>query len=162
VRPPDIAGRSTNAWRLTPTAETAKPSGLDSWLIHDPGIHAFWSWWIVSGCSLRDIPGAPPAKLQRPDMSHEILILALNPEKPPIDPDLPVGLGGQRVHHLEPLDLVCQVGGITDEDANRLIMLLCRVFCDGLSHPDADFRVVNEQMVIGTAAHFAAGMHQAS
>lgn len=159
-RPPDIAGRRAKVWLVTPTPACAAKSQacLETWLVHYPGIHPFWSWWAVSVCSLADMPGLPPAQIRLDGASHEVIIVALNPEagEPNVDDQF------DALPWMSPPELCHQVKRLTDDQARRLVGQLCRAFADGVSAPDGDYRSRNEALLTGTAAHLAAGLHEVS
>lgn len=147
------------AWkaRQRPQDRLEWPLGLDRWFIHAPGAHPLWDWHTLSGCALRDHPGLPPAKLARPDMTHEIGIEAIDPRwEVVVDPDDAERCGR---HLLLPPNVIHQLSGLTDETATELQFLLVRAIVTGLTSPDEDFRAQNRDMLDATAAHLRQGLH---
>ena len=167
---PAIVGPRGRAWRGEDFPKPAEPwrpdwdANCGMWLINVPGCHPFWSWWIVSAVHLRPIEGVKPARLQRPTSTHELMILALNPECGEPDPnDYHAWVDRQRAekraHFMTPADLSHQVDAATDEMVTEVCRLLVKAFCDGGSGPDQDYRGLNAQLIDGTLAHMRDGKH---
>lgn len=176
---PDISGRAGRAWKFktTPEEQKRKPHGLDAYLVHQPGVHAFWSWWLITGCDLDDgdsdpnVYGKMPAIKKSWANTHEFMCVALNPEsghfagtEPPegwdateTDPESRVGR-----HFLTPFEFVHQERLRDSEQANEIMRLFVKAVCDGLTAADADFRSRNIQMLAATADHFRRGKHDLS
>lgn len=164
---PDItAGRSPRAaWKQTPNERSDYPADRGTWLVYCPGGHPFWSWWVISLVSLIDIPGQPPAHFQYPGATHELLIMALSPEKEwssiwkricvlqPGDerPLLPL---------LIPLDLVHQFTVPNDASAIALQGILVERCMLGDISPDSDYASLWRRIIDATAADFR-GAHGA-
>lgn len=161
MRDPDITGTHARAWKASPSAElrTQWPAGLDMYLVHCPSAHPFWSWYVVSGCSLAPMPGLPPAKMHRPGMSHEVMVFALDPDFKPDDDWCSAGDKRWAKHLLTPANLCEQFGDLTDDQANELVWLLVRAFCLGHASPDSDHASRNRELLAGTADHLRAGRH---
>jgi hypothetical protein len=175
---PDISGTSARAWlfKSTPEERARKPHALDAYVIHQPGVHAFWSWWLVTGCDLYDDPdpttfGKLPADKKATGNTHEFLCFALDPKhfngsEPPEgwdateeqgDPPTRVMrnfLTPQEFHHQEVLR--------DNEQANEVMRLFVKAVCDGHTAADADFRARNKSMLAATADHFRRGIHDIS
>jgi hypothetical protein len=175
---PNIEGQAGRAWlfEVTPEERALKPFALNAYLVHQPGVHAFWSWWFITGCSLSD-DGADPAvfgkfkaQLHRPGVTHEWSCWALNPETgfyardkatPPegwdsIDEDNPARVGR---HWLLPAEFIYQDELRDNDQANEVMRLFVRAVCDGITVADADFRQRNIGLLKGTCAHYRAGKH---
>lgn len=165
TKEPDVKGVFGKAWKGSrpPADKLAEipdwKAGLDLWLLHCPGAHPVWGWYIISGCSLGDIPGVPPAKKHRPDSTHEVICYAMDPAWTPDDGWCVDGEGRWAKHFLTPANLVEQTYDFTDDLANELLFLLVRAFCTGHANPDTDFRTTNTMLVRGTADHLRRGMH---
>ena len=145
---PQVFDKAGSAWRgvVTPEHRAAWPAGLDVWLVHVPKAHPFWSWYIVTGCSLRDLETVAPARKQSPEMDHEINIVALHPDFF-IDEQW---LSRWAAFALTPLNFSEQVVGLEDEEVNRLIIDFVFGFCSGVLNPDSDFRSINRNYMNGT------------
>lgn len=156
---PTISGVAGRAWKLS--VESDKPdhdASIASWLVNVPGAHPFWSHWLVGMCSLRDIPGVPPAKRSYPEAEFEFLIASIDPsEMPSPMPEVGKACGGFPL--LSPFDVVFQFHGVIDADAGRICELAVRAMCDGRLSPDQDFRSAWEATLTKTVEHFRTGKH---
>lgn len=147
--PPDIIGSQATAWRDKPAPELLAqfPAHVGYWLIHMPGVHAFWSFWTVSIASLRDLQGVPQATVKVPGATHEILAFAVDPDWKPIAEWWTQGPDAVGRKLMEPVDLVHQFALDDDERARDLGELFVRACCDGRTAPDSDFRQANIQLI---------------
>lgn len=153
--PPDLTGRAGQAWRAThsPDELVQWPASVALWLVHQPGVHAFWSIWRLGVVSLRELPGLPPAHKTQPNASHEFMIDSVNPDyEPKADWRLVTGK-----HLMTPTDLVTQAADLTDEQAAEVAARLVRMFCDGLSAADSDFRHANMKLIENMAEQIRRG-----
>lgn len=174
----DITGTSARAWKLavTPEERALKPHSLDLYLIHQPDVHPFWSWWLISGCDLYDDPnptvyGRLPPKKSGAEKTHEFLCFALSPEsghyagtEPPAGWDSTEEKNPARVfrHAMRPAEFVHQEQLRDNDQANEILRLFVRAVCDGRTAADSDFRSRNVRMLAATAEHFRAGKHDLS
>ncbi|MGW0599939.1 hypothetical protein ACWD11_22685 [Streptomyces sp. NPDC002776] len=108
------------------------PATLDAWIITSPYWHPIWHQYQLAVISLADIAGAPPARLQRPGVTHEILVVALNPEHGPYTAD---DLPADGLPFLTPINIAEQVTS-TDHEARRLGALCVQAVVDGLLCPE--------------------------
>jgi hypothetical protein len=86
---------------------------------------------------LRDVEGIMAANKSRPDVTHELLIVALSPEAqlPKVDgPEFPVA------HMLTPVDVAEQVTLPDDGVASILVDEAVKAIVEGQLSPDQDFR----------------------
>lgn len=138
MRPPDKTGPAARAWLRALPAVQAVPdweATLRFWYVDAPHAHPFWHWYVVSCISLRPLPGVRPAALQYPEATHEMMILALNPDSdPPPGPDV------EKLDHLVSIDFVGQFHGVTDDQAAAICDEAIDRICDGTLSPDQDFR----------------------
>jgi hypothetical protein len=172
---PDITGRAGRAWKFKIDAReaAAKPHALDAYLIHQPNVHAIWSWWLFTGCDLYDDPdsatwGKLEPKKVSPGMTHEFICYALSPEsghyagtEPPEGWDSTEASNPARVfrHHMVPMEFVHQERLRDSDDAREIQRLFVQAVCDGKTAADADFRGRNVMMLKATAEHFRQGKH---
>lgn len=77
-----------------------------------------------------------PAQLRYPDASHEIVIIALNPNVE-VDPGDPKSFGRA---YLTPINLSYQLRGSKDEDALHLYTAFLEALSSGEVSPDTDHR----------------------
>lgn len=92
---PTFTGPAGSAWdlfdeicsweRTRPDYNVDHEAGLTFWLVQlDPPQHPAWSWYMLSTIHLRPVPGQSKAPtLHYPAATHELLVLALDPEKCP-------------------------------------------------------------------------------
>lgn len=148
LRPPDLTGPAGRAWKvqIAPDLPTGT-TGVALWVLHLPGIVPFWSWYAISVVHLRDQPGTRPAVIQVEGATHEVLVMALDPEAGP-----PGEEGGwdldrpeQLPRHLSPLEVVRQIVGITDEGGQEIANQLASAAVTGLYVPDSDRRALHFQ-----------------
>ncbi|WP_181871608.1 hypothetical protein [Sphaerisporangium album] len=128
-----ITGAYGTAHRIPPTNYQAHArAALDGWIITAPIWHPLWSQYTLSVVTLADIPGVPAANKQRPDVTHELLVAALNPEHGPVRAE-DVQEGSLRL--LTPVNIAEQVT-TTDERAVQLAELCARAVVDGVLCPE--------------------------
>lgn len=128
-----LVGTHGNARRLDRAAfHASHPAGLDSWILTGPRWHPIWYQYNLGVVSLADAPGLPPAKLQRPGVTHELTVFALNPEHGPLDAR---HLPEEPLPFLTPVNIVEQVT-TTDQRARELAFLCARAVVDGLLWPE--------------------------
>lgn len=176
MKTPDMLGQSARAWKfhITPEEAARKPHGLDCYLIHQPGVNVFWSWWVFTGCDLYDDPdpsewGKLPPKKHHATATHEFLCLAISPEsghyagiEPPDGWDSTDDRHPARVfrHFMKPAEFVHQEQLADNDQAKEIMRLFVKAVCDGHTAVDADFRRRNIQMLAATAEHFRQGKHE--
>lgn len=148
-RTPDLTGPGGEAWRITLRPQTpAETGGVAVWLVHAPHAHAFWSYYAMSVVHLRPIPGVKPAHRVHDDVTHELLVLALDPGYAPPDP-----MDWRDMHYLTPADVVEQFQVPDDTAATRLLEAAVRTCCRGVVSPDQDYRSWWRGAIAKTAAH---------
>ena len=104
-------------------------------VLHVPASHPVWPWKVCSVITLADIEGLPPANKMRPEMTHELLVLSINPEA-----DLSaVPATAKGVLRLEPPDIIHQFVG-SDHDARELHSYVISGMLSGALIPDTDWR----------------------
>lgn len=161
-RAPTRAGSRGRAWRLdfAPEVLRANPAHVGSWLVHAPHSHPHWPWKIVACVSLAQVSGVEPAKLTRPGMTHEFLVLSLDPDRLPNPLEhIETFERGTKVSFLTPFEVAHQVALRHDVDARRILDSLARAFVDGLLVPDQDHRASINGCLDTTAACYRAGKH---
>jgi hypothetical protein len=120
----------------------AFPANLDTWIITAPIWHPLWSQYNLSVVSLADIPGQQDAIKHTPDATHELLVLALNPDHGPYGCET-------RPNDLEvllPVNISEQFT-TTDDHARELAELCVKAVLDGRLNPetgDAPTRIREE------------------
>lgn len=162
--PPTFTGRGGTAWRLrlAPLGDRARPdwdATVDAFILRVPEAHPFWDHWLVSLIHLRPIAGVKPATIRLTGATHELLIMALDPEcaLPGLDVD-----ASFHPRWLSPIDVVEQFQATDDAVAAQIFELAVRVIVDGQASPDQDWRAWWKEAVATTARHYADGTHRVS
>lgn len=136
TRVPDFTGRLGQAWTLPvdPSMIVAPEQAATLALVFLalPPVHPLWPRYLLCGIHLRDVEGQskPPTK-RSPNATHELMLIALNPEKGEYTPENvseKLLAGGC---YLTPLNIVEQVEDLTDEQFRQLVPLIARALCDG-------------------------------
>jgi hypothetical protein len=132
---------------------------LYSYLIQHPTAHAFWSYWVMYVMHLRPMSDLKDAEKTHPDNTHEITIMALNPDKYQGDPDptqefYPV---------LTPIDVCCQFHVDSDADAVRIAdhCIKAMLALSPGATPDSDSQKVWERAITRIAAGMRSGEYKA-
>jgi len=140
MKSPDFFGKAGSAWRIKlpdPPIRPAHKATLIEYLVAGIGYHPLWNHWYVSLISLEEIPGVPSAKKYYPEATYEIMVVALNPDKPLPDPDR---IHEKTSHILRPIDGIYQFHGVTDDEAKEMVTDLVKEIVAGQLSPDSDFR----------------------
>lgn len=151
MRDADLVGKHGQAWsnRIIPSA--AWPATLGQWLVHAPGRHAFWEYWVASLIHLRPIPGDSRTVVKKYlAAEHELMVFALEPDKP-MDPD------GAEWHYMEPADLLYQFDGLEDARAVQLVEGYVKAIVEGGQSPDSDARRWWERTLGSVVSQFKCG-----
>jgi hypothetical protein len=159
-------GSYGHAYRIIETDPARKNADVSTWLITIPNSHPFLTQWLLSCCELRTVlPGHPPAKLQFPGATHEILEFALNPDHGPYSVDnygsICQRLGG--IPLLQPVNLVTQFEA-TDNEMKTLLFYAMAAVCNGqlAAEPPLgyeSFRDGWKQSLVKTLAHIRGEAH---
>jgi len=112
--------------------EAVSPAALDSWIITAPCWHPHWTQYALALVSLAHIPDVPQAQLHRPGMTHEINVVALDPEHGPYDAHT---LSPGRLRYLLPVNIAEQVA-TTDETARDLTQQCAHAVVHGALCPE--------------------------
>lgn len=133
THPDELTGAFGIARRIpSDSYRTSHPAGLDGWIITAPLWHPAWAQYNLGVVSLADIPGLPPANLHRPGVTHELTVVALNPDHGPYDARrLPAG----GLHFLTPVNIAEQFTA-NDDQARSLALLCARAVVDGVLCPE--------------------------
>lgn len=132
---PDIVGSMGSAWRmdLDKLCESAahRACAVSQWLIFAPYAHPLWHSYALGCITLREVDGFPPAKINLPGATHEVLLFALDPGKPyQTDAHPPV---------LNPANFCGQFIEPSDEAAAARIEATVRDVIEGRLNPDTDY-----------------------
>jgi hypothetical protein len=119
------------------------PHGMTiRWYLCDGPWHPLWYQFILGCVHLRPVEGMPPAKLHFEGATHEVHVIALNPDYGPytvermyakgLTPEVP----GKSLM-LTPIDVTEQVVA-TDAEMHELVGLLAMGVADGMLNPSTD------------------------
>jgi hypothetical protein len=136
---PDLQGANGLAWkhdieacaRRYPSGPTAELT-VASWIVEARYAHPIWHSYVIAAVALRDVPGVPKAVIHRPGATHEVMVYALNPDKPRAVNDGP--------RFLTPANFHGQWIAGSDAEAARFIEETVQLVIDGNLSPDTDFR----------------------
>lgn len=159
MRPPDYQGVYGQAWQFRGELKDEAwrvDRWCGTWLVRCPGAHPFWSFHTIQAISLAEHPEQPnPPFLRFPGATHELMVLALNPEHDAgIDPDVM-----ESMKWMVPPDFAGQAILPSDAHAKELVEFAARACCDGVIVPDSDFRAHWQGMLDRTAEHMRIGGH---
>jgi hypothetical protein len=111
----ELHGPNGRTARLLPPGHHADhPAVLAIWIITAPDAHPLWSQYALSAVTLADLPGVPEARKRNDTVTHELTVLALNPDHGPYD-----NATVERMRYLGPVNVVEQFTA-TDEHAREL------------------------------------------
>lgn len=130
--------------RATPMIHSNKYT-VAAYLIESNGFHPMWNQWIASCITLKDFEGEEKAIKQTPDKTHEISVLAINPDSP-IKPDIG---DGDVIITLSPPDQVIQITAASDEEAKEKLDMAIELIKVAKLSPDSDYRSLWEQVIGG-------------
>jgi hypothetical protein len=143
------------AWKIPPPKSDKAHGTVAAWVVHAPHSNLMWSWYFVGTVHLRGVEGLEEPHLHFPGATHEIVIMALNPEYP-----LPEVGNWKNAQFLWPPDLTHQFIVSRDEEAQELTDLVVEQIVRGKSC-DSDHRTYWIAAVDATAEHFRIGGHPA-
>ena len=160
--PPDFSGPFGKAWRiaLAPIGQRSKPdfdATLDLFLVQRSGAHVCWDHWLVSIVHLRPMAGVRPARINLEGATHELMIVALDPEQPL--PGLDSTAPGWRSAWLTPIDVMEQFACPDDAMAHHFLELSIQAIVNGFLSPDQDDRARWKASIAETSRHFTNGTH---
>jgi len=153
MRPPDKQG-PWKAWLSKAAPRSlAQTATIRAYLLHCPGAHAAWSYWMVDLIHLRPIEGVPPASKSYAEAEYELISIALNPaHDAALDPD-----DASTFRHLRPIDFAHQFHGVDDASAIDLLDRLVDLVVAGRLSPDSDYARAWKQLLWGSIEHLTTG-----
>lgn len=131
--PDELTGPYGTARRIPRAHYAAEwPATLDAWIITASCWHPFWSQYTLAVITLADVPGMPAAVVEQPDMTHQIIVMAMNPDRGPYTPD---SFAEKTVQYLTPGNIGEQFPA-TDDRAVEIAELCVRAVVDGVLNPE--------------------------
>lgn len=131
-----------------------------SWLIYAPNAHPLWTFHNLYVVRLREVPGLPPPALRFPAATHELGVLALNPEHQPYTTEKVLELSkAHGLPYLTPHD-VCEQFQMSDDEAKLLAAYAARACAHYVLTPDEDFRAQWRVSLTKTLAHIRGEEHE--
>lgn len=128
---PEIISRYGRVWVLT-IPETLRMAQIKAWVASVPSAHPVWSMYYFSLIHLRPHEGSPDAVKYSPSATHELSVLAIKPNVPVMQGEVP--------SFLMPPNFIGQFAADSDTDAIEWVMRCLHEVCDGALSPDKDFR----------------------
>lgn len=166
--PPEARSPIVGPWATCEEAAIADvprwAAAVSAWLITSPHFHPAWSQWILAVNQLRDMPNLHPAVLTFEGASHEISIVALNPDKPAAIGDL--ADPAWKMRYLLPVNINYQFTA-TDDEMRYVCALMCWSISAGhhtpepafSGGPDSDWGRGWLASITKTLAHFRGEVH---
>lgn len=143
---PTLTGRAGRAWeidmekaramaaRLRPDA-TKNDTTVGCFCAEAPYAHPIWHSYMIGIYHLRPLEGIPAAKINLPGATHELIVVALNPELP----RTPFVAGEEFPKFLTPINFCAQIICPDDAAAHALLKGAVQDVIDGKLNPDTDY-----------------------
>lgn len=80
--PPDLLGPFGKAWVYDRPNAPPIPASLRVWVVEAAWAHPVWHSYLIGVCHLRPLEGCPPAVINLPGATHEVTVMALDPDHP--------------------------------------------------------------------------------
>lgn len=135
---PTVTGTHGRAWLIDlelfrRIGTQAADAGVAQWVVEAPAAHPFWHSYFVSLVHLRPIPGTPDPLIYDPRATHELVIMAMDPDHP--RHAQMIG-GGWR--WLEPANFAAQLIEPSDVTADAQVRAAVEAIVAGTLNPDTD------------------------
>jgi hypothetical protein len=130
------------------------------WLMTAPAYHPFWSQYLLIVVRLTDgLPGFPDPHHQFEGTTHELMVVALNPDhRQTVETANACLAGGSMPHYLVPQNVVEQYIA-TDDEMRKLASLCAQGVVHGVLNPDTDGRSNWLPATTKTLAHIRGEIH---
>lgn len=119
-------GSAEQVW--LPEGHTA----IAAWVLNAPSWHPIWSQYMLSVVTLEDREGWPPAKVDFDGATHELQVLALDPDHKVTGN---IMKDGKELHYLLPVNVAHQFIA-TDEEMTELLRLAVSACVNGALNPE--------------------------
>ena len=136
-RIPDLIGIAGKAWKqdlegYRKLHPEEADGALCGWIVFDPCAHPLWHYYLVCCVFLRAVPGVPPAKINLAGATHEIFVIAFDPDQKRIPLNDPPRM-------LTPINFAGQWISESDEQAIAKVEGAVMEIVRGTLSPDTDF-----------------------
>lgn len=142
--PPTLTGRASKAWEVDCDATRAfhgvapeEDTTVAIWIIEAPWAHPVWHSYAMVLIHLRPAKGKPPPVIHLPGATHEIWVMALDPEGERLG--LIENFDTNRCKYLTPLNFAAQFIMPCDAEAKQKAFDAVERVCDGTLSPDTDY-----------------------
>jgi hypothetical protein len=137
TNPPDMGGAHGRAWLINfshPSwSQTKLGACVALWVIEAPSAHPAWHSYVMSLIHLRPIPGLEPPIMYVADATHEMVLAALDPDKP-----RQPAIDGCDLWPLNPPNFAAQFTAENDAAAMAHCEQSVRAIVAGQLSPDTD------------------------
>lgn len=134
--PPAKQGPYGKAWRMDIAAIRAhygkQGAEICFWIVEAPWAHPMWHSYMLSAVHLRPCDGFPPAVVNLPGATHEVMLYALDPSRTPRLDRIPRLLNPSNFHG--------QWIAESDDAAIAKVESCVDMILAGRLSPDTDFR----------------------
>jgi hypothetical protein len=120
-----VAGSAVELITEGPMDRPEHGATLSAWFLRCPNQSPAWDCYMLTVIHLRPIPGSSPAEIERAGATHQMLLIALAPDKKPVpgDPD--------SWQFLHPVNLSYQAVFRSDADAVEALRTCAKEVVDG-------------------------------
>lgn len=132
-------GKMNEAWVLKKDNLGREDTSVGNWVVKAPWAHMAWHQYVLSVVHLRFSPTYGEAIKYRPDVTHEVVVYALDPKKP-LTPGTVITPG--KLPLLTPPNYAYQITVGSDKAAEERVRKLVEDIADGVLNPDTDARSV--------------------
>lgn len=129
---PTIEGRYGKAWVMMTGKMHDEDTTVKGFVVEASWAHPLWKHYNISIISLAEVEGVRSAEIRLPNATHEVFVIALNPDHiPEVD----------KVNHiLTPINFTGQFIADSDEQAMLILDDTVTDVINGTLSPDTDFR----------------------
>ncbi|KKL07117.1 hypothetical protein LCGC14_2589220 [marine sediment metagenome] len=128
-------GEAGKAWILKKDNQGREDTSVGNWGVEAPWAHLAWHQYVLSVVHLRFSSTYGEAIKYRPDVTHEVVVYALDPKRP-LTPDTIITPG--ELPFLTPPNYAYQMTIENDKAAEERVRLLVENIADGVLNPDTD------------------------
>lgn len=119
----------------SPATRASIEVGRGTWLISAPSYHPIWSQYVMSIVSLEDHPALGPAFKKFDGATHELLVLAIDPDHPQTVETVRQHCLSGKLPYLKPVNIAEQFE-CTDDEIRRVCWLAAMAVVNGQLNPE--------------------------